>query len=396
MGQRASVDRSWRGVGGVATWQLVASASYYGFFAATAGVRTEFGLTRFQIGLLLATLTLGYTALLFPAGALVDAYGDRPVMIAGLLALAIGVIGVGLAPTVPVLAGAVFLLGGAYATAMPATNRAIAARAPRGRYNLAINVKQVGVTLGSAVAALLVTNMVLVGRTWRTAFVVVGVLGIGVVVAGTNRYENTGGTGSVSRPDLPALRGNRPFVLLTGAGFCIGATIFTTTGYLVPFVEDAGGSVRLAGFALATMQVSGSVGRLGAGALADRLPFEAAHGAYRVMGGQLVVACLLLLTLPFAPGVLRFPVVIGLGLGMLGLTGLYHGTIVGLVPEGETGAATAGAQTAINLGGLLTPPVFGLIADLLGYRFGWMLLGGIAFVGLAFVELGRRSWVKKD
>ncbi|MFC7166326.1 MFS transporter [Halospeciosus flavus] len=77
--------RSWPAVGTVAGWQVVASICYYATFAATAGIKAEFGLSRFQVGIVIATLTLGYTLFLFPAGALVDAFGDRPAMVGGLL-----------------------------------------------------------------------------------------------------------------------------------------------------------------------------------------------------------------------------------------------------------------------------------------------------------------------
>ncbi|MDY7082058.1 MAG: inorganic phosphate transporter, partial [Halobacteria archaeon] len=53
----------------------------------------------------MTAVMLGYTLLLFGAGAAVDAFGERPVMVAGLLGVAGGMVGVGLA------------LGGAPATA---------------------------------------------------------------------------------------------------------------------------------------------------------------------------------------------------------------------------------------------------------------------------------------
>lgn len=385
------VDRSWPGVVGVASWQIVASASYYGVFAATASLRAEFGLSSFQIGMLLAALTLGYTLMLFPAGAVVDGYGDKPVMIVGLTGLGIGAFGVTMAPNYLWTLLAVFLLGGTYATAMPATNRAIAARAPPGRYNLAINVKQVGVTGGSAIASILVTNIQSVGGVWQTAFRVIG--GTALLIAGLVylRYRNTGGSGSLSVPDFRSLRGNRPYMLLAMAGFFVGAAVFSTTGYLVPFFEDSGSTLGIAGIALASMQVAGSAGRIGAGGLTDRLSTGGSGAAFRVMGGQLALAAALLVALPVTPLWGRLPVVIVLGLGLLGLTGLFHGTLVVLVPDDSTGAATAGGQTLINSGGLLVPPVFGLIADSMGYRPGWWLLAGLALSGVLFLGLAYRS-----
>lgn len=348
-------------------WQIVASTTYYGVFAATASVASSFDVSRYQIGVLLSVLTLGYTIMLFPAGAIVDAFGDRPTMVAG---------------------SAMLSVGAAYSTAMPATNRAIARRAPDGRYNLAIGVKQVGVTLGSAVAAVVVTNASRVGGTWHDAFLalagVVGLVGIVYLFV----YRGTGGSGSLTLPDVRGLRSNRTYALLTLAGFFVGSGVFTTTGYMVPYVEEIGADVATAGFALALMQVSGSTGRVAVGEVADRLPGSTAAGAFRVMMVQLSTGAALFFVLPLVGVSATFPLVAALGISLLGVTGLYHGTLVRLVADDEAGAATAGGQTTINLGGLLTPPAFGLVADTLGYPVGWRLLGASVLVGVVLLGFG--------
>lgn len=375
----------------MAAWQVVASASYYGLFAATASIRSEYALSSFQIGLLLATLTLGYTLFLFPAGAFVDGYGDKPVMVVGLAGLGIGGIGVSMAGSIESLFVAVFLLGGMYAAAMPATNRAIAARSPRGRYNLAINVKQVGVTGGSALAALLLTNIQTIGGSWQLAYRLIGVTAIVIASLALLRYESIGGSGTLEFPDLGRLRGNRPYLLLAISGLFVGSAIFSTTGYLVPYFEESGSGLQLAGIALATMQVAGSTGRIGAGGLADRISEGGSGGSFRVMMGQLSVALAMLAVLPLVPIWGRFPVVIVLGLGLLGLTGLFHGTLVALVPKEHAGAATAGGQTLINVGGLVVPPMFGLLADGFGYAYSWWLLASLSGVGVLFLLASYRT-----
>lgn len=73
-----------------------------------------------QIGLVVTAGTLGYTAALFLVGAAVDGAGEKPVLVGGLLALAAGVCGVGLAGSYLPLLAAACVLGAAYATAMPA------------------------------------------------------------------------------------------------------------------------------------------------------------------------------------------------------------------------------------------------------------------------------------
>jgi len=78
--------RGWHGVGLVAGWQTVASLCFYAIFAATAFLRAEFGLSRTLVGVIITVTMLGYTLLLFVVGAAVDGYGERRVMVGGLLA----------------------------------------------------------------------------------------------------------------------------------------------------------------------------------------------------------------------------------------------------------------------------------------------------------------------
>ncbi|WP_020222933.1 MFS transporter, partial [Halarchaeum acidiphilum] len=187
-----SEDGSWRGVLVVALWQVVASLCYYSAFPATDAFQSSFGLSGVKVGLVITTLTLGYTIFLFPAGAFVDAYGDRPAMVVGLAGLAVGAFGVSLANSYPTLLVAVFVLGAAYSTAMPSTNIAVAERAPRGSYNLAVGIKQVGVTLGSALAAFVVAGLAAYALGWQLGFLVAAaaaaVVGVGFLLA----YEGAG------------------------------------------------------------------------------------------------------------------------------------------------------------------------------------------------------------
>lgn len=126
-------DGSWRAVGSVAGWQTAASLCYYAIFAATGFVRDAFSVSESLVGLFLTAGLLGYTVFLFPSGAAVDGYGEKPVMVVGLLALSVALVGVTFAPpSYLLLLVTVALLGAAYSTAMPASNRGIVAAAPPG------------------------------------------------------------------------------------------------------------------------------------------------------------------------------------------------------------------------------------------------------------------------
>ena len=108
---------SWRGVSPVSGWQFTASLCFYTVFAATAFVREGFNVSLGVTGLTLTAMMLGYTALLFVTGAATDAFGERPLLVYGLLALSAGMTVVALSPSFPVLLVSLLFVGFAYATA---------------------------------------------------------------------------------------------------------------------------------------------------------------------------------------------------------------------------------------------------------------------------------------
>ena len=380
---------SWRGVGLVTGWQLTASGCFYATFAATAFVRESFGVSRTATGLAVTATMLGYTALLFGTGAAVDAYGERPVMVGGLAATVVAALGVAAAPTFPALLIALVAVGFAYATAMPSTNRAALVVAPEGCRGLAMNVKQVGVTVGSAGAALVVGSAAASRFGWRAGFLVVAAVAAVVTVAFGAAYDGREGTGTLSTPDVRSLFDDGAYRGLTAAGLFLGAVVFTTTGYVVLHVsEDVGLAAGVAGAVLATVQITGSVGRLAGGAVADRLPWAPARSAGVVLTAQAFLTAVCLVAVATAER--RLPVWVAyaaLGLFVLGFPGVYYACMTALVPDDRVGAATAGGQTALNVGGLAAPPAFGFLADTVGYDVGWTALAGLAVVAGLLVGL---------
>ncbi|MFC5970162.1 MFS transporter [Halomarina salina] len=374
----------WRSVATVAGWQTAASLCYYTIFAATGVIRDAFSLSESLVGVFLTAALLGYTVGLFPSGAAVDGFGEKRTMVLGLVALAVASICVSLAPSYGLLLGAGAVLGAAYSTAMPASNRAIVASSPPGRQGLAMGLKQVGVTVGSGAASLVVTGVAAVAA-WQVGFWVVAALAGGYALGFVALYDGSAGTGEFSLPDVSGLRANRAYVLLVAAGLFLGASVFSMLGYTVLYVQDAvGASAAVGGVVLAVTQVTGSVGRIGAGPLADRL--GGAKGAATVALGQMAVATALLAVL--ATGDRSLPVVVAvfvcLGLSMHGATGVFYACLSALVADDDIGGATAGGQTAINTGGLVAPPLFGLLVETSGYGLAWGLLGGttLAATGL--------------
>ena len=370
------MDRSdLRTVSLVSVWQVSASICYYAVFAATPFFRDAFGLSRFTVGFVVTALTLGYAVWLLPVGALVDRFGEKRTLVIGLVGLSAGVVTVAGAPSFGLLLAAAFFLGSTYATAIPGTNKAVYDNITAGRQNLAMGIKQVGVTAGSGISSLLVTGLAGV-LFWQAGFFVAAGVGLVVAVVFALSYRGDDDGGTAEYPDFRDLSRNRPYRALVAAGFFLGAALFTTTGYTVLYVHEAiGASVAFGGVVLALVQLFGSAGRLVGGWLSDNLP-----GRPRVRIGAILIA-------QVVAGTALFVVVAGtdsewsavvafsaLGFFVLGNTGVYYSYMATLVTTDEMGGATAGGQLALVVGSIVSPPVFGYLADTVGYRGSWWLL----------------------
>lgn len=371
----------------VTLWQVAASICYYTVFAATPFLRDSFGLSSFRVGLVVTTLTLGYAAFLFPFGAAIDAFGEKRPLVAGLVGLAVGVVVVTLARSYPTLLLAVFFLGAMYGTAIPGTNKAIYSRIREGRTNFAMGVKQVGVTAGSGISAVLVTGIASTRVGWHGGFLLAAGFGVLVAALFAARYRDGGGSGELSMPDVGGLVGFRPYRLLAAAGLFLGACLFTTVGYTILYVhEHVGTPVAFAGVVLAVVQAAGSVGRVASGWLGDALPGSPQRRTAGILLAQTAgcVAALAAVTLIGSPlaALVAFAV---LGFFVLGFTGMYYSTMGTLVPAGEMGSATAGGQLTLTAGALVAPPAFGHLVDAAGYRSAWLLLAALGCVAAALV-----------
>ncbi|MFC5280068.1 MFS transporter [Halorubrum rubrum] len=381
------VSRFRRIVTAVTVWHVAASVCYYAVYAGTPIVRNAFDLTGLEVGVAIAALTLGYAVSLLPFGVATDRFGERYTLTGGLVGLSAGALGVAVAPTYPLFLLAAFLLGSMYGSATPGTNKAIFDRIEPGRQHRAIGIKQVGPTVGSAVGALLVTGTAGV-RFPRFGFLLAAAIGFTVAVAFFSTYRRASPVEATS-PDFRALSSNPTYLVLLLSGLCLGAAFYTTTGYLTLFVGNAvGTSVALAGAVLASTQVASSVGKVAVGTLADVLPGSERTRTGGILAVQAAGGGLLFFVLPVTETPSAAAVVFaGIGVLVLGSTGLYYSCLSTLVGDEELGAASAAGQLAVTASGLFAPPAFGYLVDTSGYAAAWSFLGVLSLAGAGFASL---------
>src|SRR6266699_695222 len=283
----------------------------------------DFGWSRAQVtsGNALSKLLVG-PLFGFLAGWLVDRFGPRRLMVAGILMAGIALVGLGLIHT---LAGFYLLylfnaLGNVCGGPLP--NQVLLSRwftAARGR---AMGFAYLGIGIGGAVVPFLAGRLTrAVG--WQGALQVLGALIIVVALplALFVKESPAGSAGQTPSPEPqapspaslgPVLRQPAFYLVLIGS-MCSIAAVGGTNQHLKLFLSIDHGYAQSGAAQIASLVLPSSlVGRLGAGWLADRIPKK----YVMLLIYLLVVSAIPLLLLTDARGTIYlFAAVFGLGLG---------------------------------------------------------------------------------
>ena len=214
-------------------------------------MRDDLGISRAQIGGLIATATLGAAVISPLTGRVTDSLGGRRALALMFALAAIAFAGVALAPSywwmlLPVAIAALAQAGG-----NPVTNKLIAAHTPAGRRGVVTGIKQSGVQAGVFVSGL-VMPVLAEAWGWRTAIgVVVAVPAVGLLVTYLSLpsdHRTTAEHEAIAHTRRDRLPSGITFLAVYGGLMGFGAAY----SFLIPlFAEEALGMTARAGGAAA-------------------------------------------------------------------------------------------------------------------------------------------------
>ncbi|MFQ5756513.1 MAG: MFS transporter [Acidiferrobacterales bacterium] len=365
-------------------------------------LRDVYGVGFTELGFTIAAFSLTTGLTQAPVGFLVDRYGARGILIAGLMleSLAIGLVAA--FPYYGALLALMVVAGLANAVYHPADYAILSASVHRTRMGRAFSVHTFAGFLGAAVAP--VTMIFLMTLTdWRTALAMCAAGGaiVGVLLALNSDVlidatrprrvgvpaENTSAHGGLRLLfSAPILLGLLFFTGLSIAGH--GMSEFSVSA--LNLIYDA--PLTQAGAVLSVYLFISPMGVLIGGWIADRTARHDLIGAICLVLMASAIFLVAAVTLPLAAIALLFA-----------LAGLFNGIVApsrdmmirAVTPPGEMGKVFGFVSTGYNIGGILGPAMFGYLLDTTDPRLLFWTVGMISLLTVATVlvtgRTGRRS-----
>jgi ACS family hexuronate transporter-like MFS transporter len=344
------------------------------------------GLTRFQVAFIVPSIYLAGLLFSVPGGRLADRLGVRPAFLGGLALGAGGLLAAAVAPGFLAFLFCLFVAGAGWSVVNPTLGKAIMDVFPVRERGIAMGVKQMGLTLGGLISAL-VLPAIAAALGWRYA---VGACAVVVALPVALGWRPLGAFRAGGRAPSPGELGatgsswwwaRRPaLVIFFATGFVLGMVQAAVLSYLPLFTIQALGFDKIgAGLLVAASQAGGAVSRLALGAASDRW-FTGRRSMWLAFTGAIGAVIFALYaawpaTSPLAAGLLAFAT----GIGAYGWVGIFFVISAEAGGPREAGLLSGVAFAAIVLGLLVGPPVFGLLLEAANsYSMAWAVFAALS------------------
>jgi sugar phosphate permease len=319
-------------------------------------LRDEYDLSLRQIGLVLAAAWLGAAVTLLPWGIAADRYGERIVLLLGLLASAAFLVGASQAGSFETLFAFLALAGAAGSSVNSASGRAVMQWFGRDERGLALGIRQSAIPLAGLVAALVVPGLAASGGSEAAFLFLAGFCAFGAVAGATFLRDSGNEDGFEAESIARTLRDGRLWRLSLASGVYVYAQV-AVIGFGVLFLHDEHGlSSSRAALVIAGSQALAVVLRIGAGRWSDLLGRRVA--LLRRVGVAISVSLLVTAALAGGPLWLLVPALAVAGALAMAWNGLAFTAAAELAGTARSGAALGFQQSVLAMLGLGSPVLF--------------------------------------
>jgi sugar phosphate permease len=307
-------------------------------------------------------------------GAVTDAYGERVVLLSGLVGTAVLGLGAVLVHDLVLFAVLLGLAGASAASANSASGRVVVGWFPPERRGLAMGIRQMAQPVGVGVAAITIAVVaerhgVHAAILVPTVAAAVAALVVALLVVDPPRPERPAGAprghGNPYRGDRYLVRIHSVSVLLVVPQFVVW------TFALVWLVQDRGWSAAAAGGVVAVAQVFGALGRIAVGQLSDVVASR-----MRPLRWVAVAAAAVMLLLGVTAGAgswVAVPLMVVATVLTVADNGLAFTAVAERAGPLWSGRALGIQNTAQFLTSSLVPPLGGLAVTALGFPWAFAI-----------------------
>lgn len=369
--------------------QTAACAFVYGIPYLAAALRSAGHLGLTEVGLLVASPTVGLVLALFAWGAAADRYGERVVIACGLgasaLLLAAATTTHGMVPLAALLA----LAGACGASVYSASGRLVMGWFGAAERGLAMGIRQTSTPLGMGLAALSMPPLADAYGVRGAVGFLAGVCGVIAVLIGGFAADPEGAAG----PAGPAAHSDNPYRgsaflwRIHGSAALLVVPQFTAGAFaLVLLVDVRGWSAVHAGQLIAAAQVLGAATRITVGRWSDRVGSRLRPmRQLALVTVAVIAACSLAVAIPSPLTTAAVVLAVGITASTNGLS--FTATAERAGP-GWSGRALGVHNTGQNLTAALVPPLMGAVITAAGYWPGLAAAAVAAGVAAALVPTG--------
>ena len=335
------------------------SASSVGLPALSPTLKSEYGLSLTQTGVVLAAVGIGMLFTLLPWGLVADRVDERWVIATGLTGAAALLVAASRTHTFGAVTGVLVGVGALGASVNAASGRAIMAWFPSTELGLALGIRQTAIPIGGALGAAVLPVLGSSGGT-HLAFLFLAAASLtGALIAAVFIRGGSDGEPEVADVTQP-LRDPFMWRLGTGTGLYLLAQI-GITGFVVLFLhEERGLSKEAAGAVLAGIYMLAIVARISSGTVSDRLGDRL--GPLRTIGVALALLTACVAAAVDAPLALLIPLFLVAGVLSMSWNGLAYAAAAEAAGAARTGAALGFQQTLLGVVVAGAPPVVAAVA----------------------------------
>jgi len=359
------------------------SAVQIGISAITPELRTHYGLSLGQIGIVLGATNAGMTLTLLAWGIVSDRIGERLAIVIGLTGSAISLAIAAKVDGFAALVAALVATGAFGASVNSASGRAVMHWFAPDERGLALGIRQAAIPIGGFAGAVALPALVSADGV-HAAFVALAVNAVvWAVLAGFVLRERHVDE-EIAEEFVSPLRDLRMWLLSSASAFVLAGQL-AIMSFVVLFLHDARGfSTAHAALVLAAVQVGGVAIRIVVGRRSDRerrrVPL------FRRLSAALALALAAAAALVHAPIVLLVPVLVVAGILGMSWNGLSFTAAAEAAGARRSGAAIGFQQTVLGVGGIVIPIAFAAVVAGGSWRLAFFAAAACALAGAALLR----------